>query len=277
VIGAKALLVALLLAGPASAEPIDGRGRIAEALYLESGMGDYRAAATQYLGVVDAEGVPQELRAEACFRLGLAYERLGEADDAEAAYEKLLAQFPGSSWAEDGRFRLRSLDEDRKQVAAMPVAFDFSSGLDGLYHARNRAHKGRIAHELEGNNGVVAWRTHVVSGEDDILVVGFKPGLGVRGEVELNVRARTFPTHLAFFWVDASGRRFGTSTIVVRPEEGWQPVKLSAVDFADRAAATAPTFDPAGGVSFLMIQDVTGYSSTDRGDNVVLLDAMRIR
>jgi len=273
------IAAALLLASSAvAAEPIDGRGRIAEALYLESGMGDYRGATALYQGVVQAgEAVDAPLRAEACFRMGLAYERLGEADAAEAAYEKLLASFGTTSWAEDGRFRLRSLDEDRKQVTALPVGFDFSDGLDGLYHARNRVHKGRLVHEQADGGGVVAWRTHVVSGEDDIVVVGFGPGLAVRGELELRVQARTFPTHLAFFWVDTNGRRYGTSTVVVRPEEGWRELSLTARDFQDRGSAAGAGFDPQHGVAFLMVQDVTGYSSTDRGDNVVLLDDLTIR
>jgi hypothetical protein len=276
----RVLLPLLAVALLGAADPaLDARSAVADALYLESGMGDQRGAIVLYQRVLDApQGVPRETLAEACFRLGLAHERLDEPGLAEQAYEKLLVEHSGTSWSDDAQLRLRSLDEDRKQVQTLPVRFDFEDGLGGLYHARNRVPKGRIVHEQDGGQGVVAWRTYVIGGEDDIAAVGFHPSLTVQGEVGLRARARVFATHLAFFLVDQSGRRFGTTSRVLRPEDGWVTLELAPSDFVNRAGGTdGDVYSARAGIPFLMIQDVTGFSSTDRGENVILIDDLSVR
>jgi hypothetical protein len=282
----SALLAALLLAtGVASGQPSPGsddaarapRDLIADGLYLESGMGDYAGAAAVYSSVADRDDVPEHLRSEALLRLGLARERLGDVAAAEADYARLLSELPTSRWAEDARSRVQSIEEDRKRVRTLPVAYDFTADTGGLFHSRTRSHKGSLEHEVlddeAGRHEVAAWRTYVAAREDDLTQVGFDEGVHVRGRLELTLRAVAFPAHLVFFLVDADGRRFGTATQVVRPEDGWRRLRFAPGDFRDRASGTEEAYH-AEGITNLWIQDVTGYSSTDRGENVIWIDEL---
>ena len=277
----RAFLVAALLT-LSGGEALDWRAEMADALYLESGMGDLRAALRAYSKLSVTEGVPREIAAEATLRMGLAREALDEPQDAEAAYRDLLERFPATIWAADARARLQSLEEARKTVHELPVRYTFDAGVGGLFHAPSRSTKGRLSHEQvdrEGElEGVVAWETYVIGGEDDLIVVGFDPALTVHGDVELSVHARSFPVHLSFFLVDKAGTRYGTTTRVVRPEQGWKHLVVNADDFSDRSAgASGGAYAARDGISYLMIQDATGYSSTDRGENLILIDNLSVR
>ena len=216
---AALLLPSLALAAPDADRAQGARNTLADALFLESGMGDYEGALDRYQQVLDApEGLASGILAEACMRLGMAHERLDQPDAAEAAYEKVLREHPNTSWAQDAQHRLRSLDEDRKQVQALPVAWDFEDDLGGLFHARNRAQKGRLAQERSADGlhprGVASWRSYVTGGEDDLVVVGFNPDLTVRGHISLQVKALNFPAHLVFVLVQGGGGRFSSAATV---------------------------------------------------------------
>ena len=267
-----------LLASPVLADDPSARDVIADGLYLESGMGDLTGAAQRYQTVIDTEGVADHLRAEALLRLGLARERLDDVTSAEAAYRMLLDELPGSRWSEDARSRLQSIEEDRKRVRALPVAFTFDEGTDGLFHARTSTHKGSLNHEVledaDGRHEVASWRTYVVAREDDLTQIGFGEGVVVGGRLSLTLRAVGFPAHLIFFLVDTDGRRFGTAPQVVRPEEGWRTLTFGATDFRDRSGGDEPY--RAKELTNLWIQDVTGYSSTDRGENIIWIDALSL-
>ncbi|MCO4771700.1 MAG: hypothetical protein KDA24_16830 [Deltaproteobacteria bacterium] len=276
------LCAALFVLAPGAAgadEPPSPRDVIADGLYLESGMGDLAGAAARYESLLARDDVPTHLRAEALLRLGLARERLADVAAAEAAYAQLLEELPSSRWSEDARSRLQSIEEDRKRVRSLPVEFTFTDGTDGLFHARTRAHKGSLNHEVledeDGRHEVASWRTYVVAREDDLAQVGFEKGLMVQGRLSLTIRAVGFPAHLIFFLVDADGRRFATTTHVVRPEEGWRALTFSPGDFRDRSSGSEDGYRSEA-LTNLWIQDVTGYSSTDRGENILWIDSLTL-
>ena len=280
---AVALLLTGLLATAAHAQSRDGeqpRDLIADGLYLESGMGDYAGAAARYRELTERTDVADHLLAEAWFRLGRAEERLGNVEPAEVAYQHILDSMAASRWAEDARSRLQSIEEDRKRVRGLPVKFQFTDDTGGLFHARTHSHKGTLAHEVledhEGSHRVASWRTYVAAREDDLTQVGFAPGVVVRGDLALELRAVNFPAHLVFFLVDEEGRRFGTATQVVRPEDGWKRLEFSARDFRDRASGSEDPYSPEA-ITNLWIQDVTGYASTDRGENIIWIDELDLR
>jgi len=278
-----ALLFASLLAVSAHAQSRPGdsaRDVIADGLYLESGMGDFAAAAERYRELTERTDVPEHVLAEAWFRLGRAEERLGNVQPAEAAYQHILEEMAVSRWAEDARSRLQSIEEDRKRVRGLPVRYAFTEDTGGLFHARTHSHKGTLEHEvLEDNDGrheVAVWRTYVAAREDDLTQVGFAAGVTVKGELTLLLRAVNFPAHYVFFLVNAEGRRFGTATQVVRPEDGWKRLSFSADDFRDRASGSEDPYAPEP-ITNLWIQDVTGYASTDRGENIIWIDELGLQ
>lgn len=274
-----AVLLSFPLSGVAEEAAPSARELLADGLYLESGMGDYRAAATRYESVIARDDVPEHLRAEALLRVGLARERLDQVEAAESAYRLLLEDLPSSRWAEDARSRLQSVEEDRKRVRTLPVAYTFEKDTGGLFHARTRSHKGSLNHEVLSDEGgrheVASWRTYVVAREDDLTQVGFGDDVVVRGRLTVTLRAVGFPAHLVFFLVDADGRRFGTATQVVRPEEGWRTLRFTASDFRDRTSGGEEGYVGMP-ITNLWIQDVTGYSSTDRGENIIWLDELSL-
>ena len=279
--GLSLALAGLLTASPAWARPgEEPRDIIADGLYLESGMGDYAAAAARYRELTQRDGVAEHLLAEAWFRLGRAEERLGKIADAELAYQHILGEMGVSRWAEDARSRLQSIEEDRKRVRGLPVRYLFTEDTGGLFHARTHSHKGSLSHEVledhVGRHEVASWRTYVAAREDDLAQVGFAADVTVRGDLAVVVRAVNFPAHLVFFLVDAEGRRFGTATQVVRPEDGWKRLEFEPGDFRDRASGSEDPY-AAEPITNLWIQDVTGYASTDRGENILWLDELDLR
>jgi len=288
-------LALLLVAAPAvaddppTADPpltaLEARGLVAEALLLESGAGDYRGACDKFRELLSrSDGLPDILVSEALLRLGLAHEALAggpenlvleQADRAEAAFQELLDRFPTTRWADDARHRLRSLEEHRKIVPELPTKFRFDEDVGGLYHARSRRHKGRLEHETADGEGVAAWRSYVIGGEDDLLMVRFAQKKPRPLSVKVRVSARNFPAHLTFFLVDVDGVNHATKARNIRPEEGWVQLTFTPSDFSslsvDRSAKLGDR-----PIRYLMIQDVTGHSSTDRGENVVLFDDLEV-
>ncbi len=289
------LVAALLCATPAAADdpptadppltPLEARGLVAEALLLESGAGDYRGACDTYRELLArSDGLPDILVSEALLRLGLAHETLAggpealileEADRAEAAFQELLDRFPTTRWADDARYRLRSLEEHRKIVPQLPAKFSFDADVGGLYHARSRRHKGRLGHELADGEGVAAWRSYVIGGEDDLLMVRFAQKEPRPLSVKLRVSARNFPAHLTFFLVDVEGVNHATKPRNIRPEDGWTTLTFAPGDFSSLAVDRDAQLGDRP-IRYLMIQDVTGHSSTDRGENVVLFDDLEV-
>lgn len=290
-----AMLALVLLATPAAAEgpptaepplsPLEARGLVAEALLLESGAGDYRRACDTYRALLArSDGLPDILVSEALLRLGLAHETLAggpealvleEADRAESAFQELLERFPTTRWADDARYRLRSLEEHRKIVPALPTRFSFDADVGGLFHARSRRHKGRLGQETNDGEGVAAWRSYVIGGEDDLLMVRFAQKESRPLSVRVRVSARNFPAHLTFFLVDVDGVNHATQVRNVRPEDGWVTLSFKPEDFSSLGADRS-TKVGARPIRYLMIQDVTGHSSTDRGENIVLFDDLEI-
>ena len=126
------LCLSLLLSGSndEALQQTEARRLIAEALYQESGVGDYNAALAIYEEVVArGDELPSSLGAEAWMRMGLAQEVLGQTARAEDTYARLLESYSQSSWAADARSRLRSLEEDRKVVRKLPVFYSFDKDL----------------------------------------------------------------------------------------------------------------------------------------------------
>jgi hypothetical protein len=52
---------------------------------------------------------------------------------------------------------------------------------------------------------------------------------------------------------------------------------VTAADFTNRGAGAGGAYEPQAGIRYLMIQDATGSNSTDRGENVILVDNLSVR
>lgn len=273
--------ILLLVGAPAlhaaPADRLEIRALLADALYLESGMGDLRGSLAIYQDIARGDDVPPDLAAEALLRQGLAHEALGEPDQAEAAWLRLMELHPGGSRAGDARFHLDRLEQEHKRIRSLPARLGFDRDVGSLFHGGSRSDRGQLDQELlevDGVlDGVAAWRTWVVGGEEDLVAVGFDAGLRLQGEVELEVRSSGFPAHLVVELVDAAGRSYSSTTFVVTPDQGWVRIQLTAEDLRDGDR----TWSPGDGAAHLEIHDITGRRSTDRGENLVLLDDLVAR
>jgi len=275
---AAALLGAALVLAGAGPDDADLRGSMAEALYLESAAGDYAGALAIYRRLADplATTVPRELAAEACLRAGIAHEVLGDGSEAEDVYNHAVDRFAGTPWADEARERLRSLERDRRRVRSLPAEHGFEDDVGALVHDRQPGSQGRIAHQRTDRggelNGVVAWHTWVVSGREDALLVGFEDGVQPAGRVELDVLSRSFPLQLVLVLESSDGTRFETQAVVIAPGDGWSTLRFEPDDF--REAGGAPY--RATATDRLRLVDRTGLGSTDRGENLVLIDRFSV-
>ncbi len=273
-----ALLLALITAAPALGAPgtLELRARLADALYLESGMGDVRSALAVYQEIATAEQAPADLAGEALYRQALAHAALGEPQEAEATWLRLMDLYPAHDRAADALLRLDRLEQERRRVGSLPLRFAFDRDLEGLFHARALGHRGQLEHRLldgdDGLQGVAAWRTWVTGEEDDRVTVGLAPELVFQGEITVEVRVETFPAHLALAVVDLDGRDFVTAPAVVQPGEGSVRLSWSASDLRQGDDSWRP-----GAAARLELRDATGRRSTDRGENVILLDELVAR
>ncbi|MEE2829294.1 MAG: hypothetical protein VX498_08910 [Myxococcota bacterium] len=285
-----AVLAGLLLsAGSAPLQADEGLSRleahklIADALYLESGMGEYERAAAIYSEVLKNSGaLGPEVQAEAAHRRAMAFEALGRAEEAERAYLLLLDRFDSTSWSVEARSRLQALQQARKTVRSLPIDYDFEAGLAGLFHSPTRSTKGRLEQQSapagSAGGGVAVWRTRVVASEDDLLLLAFDGRLKVRGEVSLRVRSERFPAHLSFVLEDEAGQRFASKSLRVRPQDGWTELTIRAPQFRSAGEEERRgAYRARDGMAYLIIRDLTGFSSTDRGENRLLLDDLKVR
>lgn len=270
-------LGALFLVG-ASPAPDSLRGAMAEALYLESAQGDYAGALAIYRKLADplAEDVPRELAAEACLRAGLAHEVLGDGGEAEDVYNHTVDRFSGSPWADEAQQRLRELERERRRVGSLPALFGFDDDVGGLVHDRTPGSQGRIDHQRTDRggriDGVVAWHSWVIGGQEDTLLVGFEDRVEPTGRVSADVLSRSFPLHLTLVLEGVDGVRFETPAVVISPDDGWTELVFEADDF--REPSGAPYLPQP--IARLLIIDRTGLSSTDRGENLVLIDRFSV-
>ena len=281
--GAIACAVAcasLAITAPLLAAPVDrleARARLADALYLESGMGDYRGALAVYDELARSDGIPGDLAAEALLRQGLAHELLGEIEPAEAAWLRLLELHPSSSRAADALLRLDRLERTRQQITSLPVDLSFARDLGGLLHARSARDRGQLDQGLVdvrgALDGIAAWRRWVAAGETDHVALGFADGLDLQGRVQLEVLTENFPVHLLFRIIDRAGRAHDSETLVVTPDQGWVEVTLGSSDFT---SGPYP-WTPSAGLGRFEIHDITGRRSTDRGESQILLDDLSVR
>ncbi|MCK6526339.1 hypothetical protein L6R50_01840 [Myxococcota bacterium] len=265
-------------------DDLRARELLGDGLYLESGMGDYRGAVERYRQAAALSDVDPGTRGEVLFRLGHALERLGERAEAGAAFQGVLDLPTGRSrWSEPARVRLTRIRESEGAVRDLPAALDFERDGGGWQHSSHYAAKGTVQRVEDAaiartGSGVLEWRTTVVAREDDLIYLPLDTEPQAPRRVSFAVRTTAFTARLFLFAVLADGSRYSSPGFVVSPADGWIHRDLHlASDFRPIAGQVSGTpLDPSR-IKFLMLQDATGYFSTDRGENRILLDDFLVR
>ncbi len=259
------------------------RHLLGDGLFLESGMGDYSASIAQYRKALNLPGLDPARRAELLYRIAQAEEKQGS-PQAAAAYRAVVEQHPDQPlWSDPAQARLAKLTEVMETIRVLPVSFDFEEGARGWRHSAHYAGKGDIQHargpeRARSGNGALLWQTTVAAREDDLIYLALEPGAISPREVKLAVKVEAFPARLFLFAVEADGARYSSPAISVAPDDGWVGLVFSMPgDFRTIGGQGGGGALDTSRIKFLMLQDATGFFSTDRGQNRILLDDFALR
>lgn len=266
-------MILALLGAAASPAWADESARAWETLHdgrlIEVADGTPEVAVRYYQDLLADMGPDASLRGPVSYALGRARLAL---DDPDGAVQALRVAEEDPATREDARALLLQVELRRREVAALPVTWTFDAGPGGLVHGGDGS-RGETALRRVGENVLLAWETVVRHGETDQLVARFASGVEMR-EVRFRVRASAFPAVLRVAASDGRGGRFAAPAFPV-PVDRWAEVAVRAAEM--RAVDPAPGTGSPAGVRSLLLEDVTGLASSDRGANTFLIDDVEIR
>ncbi|MCB9780820.1 MAG: hypothetical protein H6742_19785 [Alphaproteobacteria bacterium] len=256
---------ALLLAGPAWAGGPEVWAALHDARLTESADRDPANAVAIYETLLHHLPTDDELEAELLLQLARARFDDGSLDGAREALEKAGSD-PGVG-ARARAWRVQ-LDAWEQRVQATPAEDARAALVLGWSAAPDAA--------LTADDDGLTWVTDVRDGRDDFLLAAIDAAAAPFDRLVLHLRADDFPAHLRVIAEDAHGQRWATPVTLVRPGAETK-LELELADLLPAAAlARDDRVDPAD-VRLLMLQDVTAFHGSDRGENRVRIDVLSLR
>lgn len=157
---------------------------------------------------------------------------------------------------------LRYIEAQRQQIARLPVRYDFEDGAN-VFVSPN----GALSTTIEDTDRALLWSLMYREGDVHNMTLTCAAGLPVQ-KIGFQVRATSLPAYLQVTIVDPAGGRYSAPLQIV-PVDGWVSVRLGREVFRslDGGGNRPPTV-----VARVEIEDLTGYLSSDRGPNSVLVD-----
>jgi hypothetical protein len=258
------LLLPLVWAGPA--DDVRTWEGLYDARLVEAADGN-AVLALQYYQELLPEDMSRKypLRPEILYWLGRARFMAGDLDGAVVALREAAMSPDEKKKAEA---LLAHIEMTRKGVTTLPVRWNFEEGPGSLVRGADAPAAGGLTVRSVGEaERVLAWDTVVRAQEIDRLSFSFSGDQEVR-EIYFRARAGSFPAEIQVLLHSADGTRFSAPLSII-PTEEWVDIRLPIVLFR--------TLDPLPGASLtavrrVEIQDITGYLSSDRGDNTIFLD-----
>ncbi len=258
------LLFSLAIAGPA--DDVRTWEGLYDARLVEAADGN-AVLALQYYQELLPEDMSRKyaLRPEILYWLGRARFMAGDLDGAVVALREAAASVEEKKKAEA---LLAHIELTRKGVTTLPVRWNFEEGPGSLVRGADAPAVGRLDVRSVGENEhALAWDTVARAQEIDRLSLSFSGDQEVR-EIYFRARASSFPAEIQVLLHSADGTRFSAPLSII-PTEDWVDIRLPIVFFR--------TLDPLPGASLtavrrVEIQDITGYLSSDRGENTIFLD-----
>ncbi len=243
-----------------------------DTLLLEAADHDVGRALRTYEVLGRTLGADDPVRSEALYWLGRARYEQGEVDGARDALRECVRT--GGMRASCLEL-LGRLELEQMSITAVPTTWTFDDPAHGFVHPWRYAHKGSIRlHETDRGDAMLAWRTTVGARSDDQLWVGFsEPSPPPRG-VKFLLRSSDLRAFVRLHVVDIHGRRYSARRPVEVPAG-----QMVVVDVALRTLQAEdpqhPPLDPRR-LHRLVVQDVTAYHGTGRGENELLLDDFQV-
>lgn len=255
-------LLALALAGPQE------ETRIWEGLYdarlVEAADGTPQVAAQYYEELLGDLPLSSPQRPEVLYWLGRTHFVMGAY---EAAIPVLQEAAQDPAHALQAEALLARIEMARHGVLALPVRWTFDDGPGALIRSSDSPSGGSLGVRSETGEAVLAWRTLARPGKIEQISAAFAQALPVR-VLSFRARTSTFPADLQVVFHSSEGVRFSAPLVVV-PVGRWVTIRLPLISFRTLDPVPDAHLDR---VRLMEIQDLTGYLSSDRGENTILFD-----
>lgn len=259
----------MIFVGLAAAADAEAWAAWLDARLVEAADGAPEVAVRFYEEILGELGPDDPLRPAVACSLGRARLVTGNVDGAVAAL-KLAVGDPAVGPA--AGVLLTLIEQERRQLQALPVVIDFRTDSGPFVRGWQGRTEGELGVAPVEGNPALAWPTLVSGGDTDELIVGIGPEARAR-EVRFRVRADSFPAVLRLAASDGAGGRWYGPTLTV-PTDRWVEVQADIRDFrpARGAAGGAP-----GAVRSVLIEELTGVVSSDRGASTLWIDDVELR
>ncbi len=159
------------------------------------------------------------------------------------------------------------IEADVRREGGLPVDFRFEDDTRSFDVAAGST--GNISHERLKEGGVLRWRSQVRAGEVSRLELPLRPSVPLHS-LAFRVKAREFSADLQVTVQDGAGRRFAAPLVRV-PTDDWLRVELAAASFRPLVGGGVM-----GRISSVQLENLTGYLSSERGAQELLVDDFRL-
>lgn len=243
--------------------------RVWEALYdgrLVTALEGTPIVAVQYYEEILA-GLPEDsqARGEVLYWLGHARFLSGDLERSAAALKE------ARSWPdqrEQADRLLARIDLERQEVAGLPLKWDFSTGQTGFVRVSDH---GAVGIARVDGDPALSWTLPVLMGEIERISMGLMADTEAR-LLTFRARASRFPANLQVVVQGAEGGRFAAPLQVI-PVDTWVNIRISLENMRSLDAAGRTSLRS---IRLVELQDLTGYLSSDRGENTLYVDDFTI-
>lgn len=269
------MLAALLaLSGPALASGPEVWAALYNGRLIDAADRDHGAAIAVYETLLEDLGPEDPLRGQLLLSLGRAQRDAGRHE--EAWWSLLAAAGQGQPAVRaDARRVLAAMQLRAQAVTALPLTVDFSDSVAPFVRGWARGELDDLRVREEGG-GALAWQVDVAAADDDFLRLELAPPAGPVEQVAMRLHADRFDAQVRVMVEDTQGQRW-TAPVLSVPTAGWVSVAYAAEDFAPADAPAALRRPDPAEIRAVELRDVTGFHSTSRGENVVLVDDLVLR
>jgi hypothetical protein len=166
---------------------------------------------------------------------------------------------------------LARIELERQSALVLPLNWDFSGGVVGfVLGSLPRSHESSLKTEILDNNPVLSWTRFVSANEIDSISMGLVDTPA--RSIAFRAMARNFPVDLQVVVLGTEGGRYGAPLTVI-PEAEWVYIRISLSSLRSLDAASR---GPLKNIRNVELQDLSGYLSSDRGENILYLDDFSI-
>ena len=238
-----------------------------DALLVEAADGTPAIARQYYQELLQDLPEQDPMRGPILYWLGRSYALQNQFELATPLLQESMNYVSSRSRAEA---LLAWMDARQRGAALLPIHYDFSQGVGALQRFWSK--EGSLEVSFQENNSILAWQTEVVEGHVDRLILPLSSPQSLRS-VSLLAKSTSFPASLQVLLTTPEGHRY-SSPLSIIPTGDWLQLRLPLSAFRPLDGNAK---DSISLVQTIEIQDLTGYLSSDRGLNTLLMDDLSVQ